>query len=229
MNGVVMNASLQHPSPQHHFRDSLSIIPMPKSSYPQPEDALPKIHLALEEMPERVASRRVKVPPIMHAHTPHEHAQHHPALMYAGAILGESQPANRADSAETSAAPYLRMLLFVGAVMALLWLGVAAVLIPERAQEAELSFDPARVSEEFERSLVREVRTRDVRPPSPASITGAKEQNPALDTIPRRRVMVVTEGDKEQLLDTLKSQGASTKDDGAIETYILNPSHPAKE
>jgi hypothetical protein len=217
-DSVVMNLSV------HHLADLALTVPMPKSSYPQLEDALPKIHLALEEMPERPAVRRLKTPLSSYAHMPNDMQQQHPALMYAGEILGETQLDSAVAALDVSAAPYLRMVVFMGALIAFLWLGVAAIMIPNAAQEAELSFDPARVSQEFERSIIRALPVGESAP-----IAGAEEPSQALDAIPNRRVMVVTEGEREQLLDTLKSTPNDIQKSESIETYILNPSPIVKE
>jgi hypothetical protein len=204
--------------------DSRPIVLMPKSSYPLPEDALPKIHLALEERaaPALAAHRFKKSSASLGYDASQEH-QLNPALMYAGAIMGNKQTASTAAlSSAFSSTSALRMMVFMGAIIALLGLGVATIRAIDSQEGAELSFDPARISQEFERSLTTDITSS---PPhvTPVPTHDEAEENPDLDTIPRRRVMVVTEGDREQLLDTLKTPTIKPKDAETIETYILNP------
>jgi acyl-CoA synthetase (AMP-forming)/AMP-acid ligase II len=134
------------------------------------------------------------------------------ADFYANQILGTP-----AQTTETTTHPWLRKAALITLALAALW-GGSYFVYTERTQanndDATLSFDPSRMSGDTALNTHSE---RSLAPLSDA------EEETSLQNIPKRRVMVVTEGEREQLLRDLKVPDLHQSDTETVDTYVLTP------
>jgi hypothetical protein len=202
---------------------------MPKPSLPDMNQTLPKIHLPLEagvgthDSRQRAESFVTRSSQYVSGHTP--------ADLYISAIRGE-------DLSETSKHPSLVVrsrfgFILVCAAVCLsvnlcLWMLLRPTFVTPQEEKAELIFEPSRVSEGFAEQIdnqwtgseenipLSDTVLREEEDTSPSSASG----DAALTNIPKRRVIVVTERDRDRLLKTLKTPSVHETDTESLDTYI---------
>jgi hypothetical protein len=196
------------------------------------EDALPKIHVPLDIKQESVRQTRSRTAP---------RRAINPADAYANEIIGAiglpAQREYRAHRTEeekvfTIALPALRLHwspAFIASCMAVFLLVNIVLVLTIRPElmasqpneDAELIFEPSRISEGFAKEMERPQREA-----TPSIIGAGEEEIPLSESaentvdVPSRRVIVVTEGDREKLLKTLKEQPLHHSDTENLDTYM---------
>ena len=138
---------------------------------------------------------------------------------YASQILGTPLPA-RERSWLNAPHPWIAKTALILLAFGMLWAVSFTVYHLRRnsgSEEAELTFDPSRISSPLP-------TVSSVAPEAPVEPPFSEnEEEHSLQRVPRRRVMVVTEGEREKLLERLKNTDVHHTDTETLDTYVHVP------